>query len=107
MKILVFGGAGFVGSNIAKFYSEKGHEIIIVDNLSRKCSDINLKNLLTFPNIKFYNYNISKDFDRISSIVNNDIDVIFHCAAQVAVTTSIINPRLDFETNILGSFNIL
>ena len=107
MRILVFGGAGFIGSNIAKFYSEKGHEVILVDNLSRKCSDINLKNLLTLSNIKFYKYDICKDFECIRTLVNNDIDVVFHCAAQVAVTTSIINPRLDFETNILGSFNIL
>jgi CDP-paratose 2-epimerase len=107
MRIVIFGGAGFIGSNIARFYSKEGNQIIIIDNLSRKCSDLNLKDLLTNHNIKFYNYDIVKNFKEISEIVNSDIDVIYHCAAQVAVTTSIVDPRLDLETNILGSFNIL
>jgi CDP-paratose 2-epimerase len=107
MRIVIFGGAGFIGSNIARFYSKEGNQIIIIDNLSRKCSDLNLKDLLTNHNIKFYNYDIAKNFKEISEIVNSDIDVVYHCAAQVAVTTSIVDPRLDLETNILGSFNIL
>jgi len=107
MRIVIFGGAGFIGSNIARFYSNEGNQIIIIDNLSRKCSDLNLKDLLTNQNIKFYNYDIAKNFKEICEIVNADIDVVYHCAAQVAVTTSIIDPRLDLETNILGSFNVL
>jgi CDP-paratose 2-epimerase len=107
MKIVIFGGAGFIGSNIARFYSNEGNQIIIIDNLSRKCSDLNLKDLLTYQNIKFYNYDIVKNFKEICEIVNTDIDVVYHCAAQVAVTTSIFDPRLDLETNILGSFNVL
>jgi CDP-paratose 2-epimerase len=107
MRIVIFGGAGFIGSNIARYYSNEGNQIIIIDNLSRKCSDLNLKDLLTNQNIKFYNYDIAKNFKEICEIVNADIDVVYHCAAQVAVTTSIIDPRLDLETNILGSFNVL
>jgi len=114
MKILITGGAGFIGSHVANYYAERGNEIIIIDNLSRakifglsnKAGLYNLNYLKNkFNNIKFINGDI-RDFNLIKKNVK-DVDVIIHTAAQVAVTTSIKDPRIDFEINALGTFNIL
>lgn len=99
MKILVTGGAGFIGSNLSDYYLNKGHEVTVFDNLSRKGTEKNLewlkskhkKNLIV----------IKKDirnFDSLSNATKN-IDMILHTAAQVAVTTSVKNPMEDFEIN--------
>lgn len=107
-KILITGGAGFIGSNIAKYYLDKGVKVIIIDNLSRKGSDLNLKWLKTQGNFEFQKLDI-RNYKALENVFkkNKDIDVVFHEAAQVAVTTSVINPREDFEVNILGTFNVL
>jgi len=112
MNILVTGGAGFIGSHISEFYAKKGYNVTILDNLSRekilgKSSGYlyNLKYLKeNFPNITFLKKDI-RNFEDIKEI--KEIDIIFHTAAQVAVTTSLIDPRTDFEINVLGTFNIL
>ncbi|MFN3966840.1 MAG: SDR family NAD(P)-dependent oxidoreductase, partial [Endomicrobiia bacterium] len=100
MKILITGGAGFIGVNTAKKYFEKNAEIIIIDNLSRKGTDINLNWIKKQGKVKFYKTDI-RDFESINKIfkTNRDIDIVFHFAAQVAVTTSVLNPREDFEIN--------
>lgn len=108
MKILITGGCGFIGSNVAERYFKKGAEIIVLDNLSRKCTDLNLSWLKTLGKLDFIKGDI-RDFETVSAIFrkNPDIDVVFHLAAQVAVTTSVINPVEDFEINIHGTVNLL
>ncbi|MGE4384856.1 MAG: GDP-mannose 4,6-dehydratase [Endomicrobiaceae bacterium] len=107
MKYLITGGCGFLGSNIASQILKDKETLIVCDNLSRTGSEINLKWLQEQGNFIFFKTNVS-DFKSISSIIEKERpDIIYHLAGQVAMTTSISNPRLDFETNVLGSFNIL
>ena len=106
-KILITGGAGFIGSNTALHFSKNGWKIHLIDNLSRKGSENNLLNLKKNINLTFYKTDIS-NFNKISKIIKNiKPSLLIHCAGQVAVTKSVINPRNDFNTNALGSFNIL
>ncbi|SUA96339.1 NAD-dependent epimerase/dehydratase [Paenibacillus thiaminolyticus] len=100
MKIMVIGGAGFIGSNIVDTYVENGHEVVVVDNLSSgKLSNIN-------KNARFYNKDI-RNKDIINIIKSERPDVINHHAAQKSVPASVKNPTLDAEINILGLLNIL
>ena len=105
-KILIIGGAGFIGSNCAEYFHKKGWSVYIFDNLSRKGTQINLSRIQKKIR-KFFRGDI-KIFDSINNILKKlKPDVVIHAAGQVAVTTSIINPRYDFEDNLLGTFNIL
>ena len=106
LKVLITGGAGFVGSNLAKHYMENNADVRILDNLSRKGTEVNLKWLrsLNIP-FEFIHADV-RDFEALSKAVIG-VDVIYHLAAQVAVTTSVINPRHDYEVNMTGSFNLL
>ena len=108
MKILITGGAGFIGCNSAKRLMEKGEEVIIFDNLSRKGTPENLKWVKENGKIKFYQGDIKnyREMEKVFS-ENKDIDVVLHLAAQVAVTTSIVDPREDFDTNAVGALNVL
>lgn len=107
MKYLITGGAGFLGSNIAAEILKQGHQLVIFDNLSRIGGTSNLAWLKTLGSFSFYQED-TKDFDKICTVIKQfQPDVIYHLAGQVAMTTSITNPRLDFETNVLGSFNVL
>lgn len=107
MNILVTGGAGFIGSNVAEYYLSKGYEVTIIDNLVKKGSEINIAYLSgKYSNLVFLQLDITKDQTALKNILKN-IDVVFHLAAQVAVTLSIIDPRSDFETNSVATFNIL
>ena len=107
MKYLITGGCGFLGSNIASQILKQNDDLIIYDNLSRIGGEKNLEWLKTLGNFKFYKENTA-DFNKISDVIKEEKpDIIYHLAGQVAMTTSIANPRLDFETNVLGSFNIL
>ncbi len=108
MKIIITGGAGFIGSNAAKSFSDKGCEILIIDDLSRSGSELNLKWLNEKGvNFKFHKIDITDPLKIENIFKKNRVDVILHLAAQVAVTTSIIEPRRDFEINALGTFNLL
>ncbi len=106
-RILIIGGAGFIGSNVANYYLKKGDKVTIFDNLSRNGSKENLKWLKrNYSDLEFVKGDIRKDIRKLNKVVK-DKDYIFHFAAQVAVTTSVINPREDFLINALGTFNIL
>ena len=108
MKILITGGAGFIGCNSAKRFIDRDDKVIIIDNLSRKGSDINLKWLKTQGVFNFYKVDIRNYADILKIFKkHNDIDLVLHLAAQVAVTTSVLDPRSDFEINALGTFNLL
>jgi len=108
MKILITGGAGFIGSNSVKRFFEAGWGVHIVDDLSRKGAETNLR-WLTETGVKYKHYciDISKTQDIESFLKKRKFDVILNLAAQVAVTTSITEPRRDFEINALGTFNLL
>jgi len=107
MKYLITGGCGFLGSNIASEVLRQNDELIIYDNLSRLGGESNLEWLKSQGDFKFIKANTS-NFENISQVIKEEKpDVIYHLAGQVAMTTSISNPRLDFETNTLGSFNVL
>jgi len=108
MKVLITGGAGFIGCNIAKRFMSEGHEVIVLDNLSRSGTESNLRWLQEQGRITFYNVDV-RDLGAVKRVFadHRDIDVAMHLAAQVAVTTSVANPREDFEINALGTFNVL
>lgn len=107
MRYLITGGCGFVGSNLAAEVLEKGEELFILDNLSRQGSEKNLEWLKTKGNFKFYHADI-RSYNDVEYVVKEvQPNIIFHLSGQVAMTTSLINPRLDFEINVLGGHNLL
>ena len=108
MKILITGGAGFIGCNIAKFYLDSGSEVIVLDDLSRLGSDKNLEWIKQIAKVEFIKQDII-DYEGLKAAIDThkDADIIYHMAAQVAVTTSVSEPRRDFEINATGTFNLL
>lgn len=107
MKYLITGGCGFIGSNLGAEVLRQKEELFIFDNLFRHGSSGNLTWLKTIGNFKHYPYDIRNANDVETVIKEIKPDYIFHLAGQVAMTTSISNPRLDFEINALGTFNLL
>jgi CDP-paratose 2-epimerase len=107
MRVLITGGAGFIGANLADRLATEGHDVIVFDALARAGVDRNLAWL------------VARHGDRIIPVIADTRDVravrevaaeaqaIFHLAAQVAVTTSLTDPREDFEVNVAGAINVL
>ena len=106
-KILITGGCGFIGSNMAAYYLEKGWEVVIYDNFSRLGAESNAAWLADQSDgrLEFVISDI-RDFDSLCKAVPG-ADVVAHLAAQVAVTHSVTDPREDFEINAVGGFNLL
>lgn len=107
MKYLITGGCGFLGSNIAAQKLKEGEELLVFDNLYRSGSEQNLNWLRTQGRFQFAHGDIRNTNDVNRTIKEFKPDVIFHLAGQVAMTTSIANPRMDFEINALGTLNVL
>ena len=107
MKVLVTGGAGFVGSNVAAHLLGRGETVAVFDSLARHGSSENLAWLRTLGLKDYTHGDIRNAFDVEQSIRRLRPDVIFHLAGQVAMTTSMESPRRDFEINVLGSMNVL
>jgi CDP-paratose 2-epimerase len=106
MNILITGGAGFIGTHLAKYFSDRGDRIAVLDNLSRRGSELNLSWLREkIPTLEFIRGDV-RDASAMASAAQGR-EAIFHLAAQVAVTTSVANPREDFEINAIGTFNML
>jgi len=111
MKILVTGGAGFIGFHTCLKLIKKGYEIYTIDNIN-DYYDVNLKldrikKLKSFKNFFFIKISIS-NFDKINELVKkNKIQYIVHLAAQAGVRYSVENPKAYFESNLAGFFNIL
>lgn len=107
MRVLITGGAGFVGSNLADRAINLGYDVTIFDNLSRRGAEKNLDWLQGKHgrNLRFIRGDI-RDFNLLSEAVEGR-NMVYHAAAQVAVTTSISDPRTDFEVNALGTLNVL
>jgi CDP-paratose 2-epimerase len=108
MKIAIIGGAGFIGINSAYYFINNGHEVTIIDNLSRVGSDYNLKQIQELHHTPFIEADI-RNYEQIKSALASlgELDGVLLLAGQVAVTTSVTNPREDFEINALGTFNVL
>jgi CDP-paratose 2-epimerase len=109
-KILVTGGLGFIGVNLCGDALRKGLNVVIVDDMSRKGTDLNLIYLQSIKAgcLEIENVNIV-DSKKVFSVFkkHNDLDSVIHLAGQVAVTTSMKNPVEDFEANARGTLNIL
>lgn len=107
-KVLITGCAGFIGSHLTNYYLKRDFEVIGVDNLSRTGSLLNLRWLKDNKSFRFYEKDI-RDYPNIVEIFkrHKGFEMIIHEAGQVAVTTSIQNPKEDFEINALGTLNLL
>ena len=107
MKLLITGGCGFLGSNLAVHALERGDTLLVFDNLYRTGSLANLDWLRGKGDFRFEHGDIRNQNDIARAVTDFRPDAIFHLAGQVAMTTSIANPRMDFEVNALGTFNLL
>lgn len=101
MKILVTGGAGFIGSNLVDKLLNLGHEVTVIDNESSGVHESFYWN----DKAKNYKYDIC-DYEKIYPLFEN-IDIVFHTAAESRIQPAIINPLLAIKTNVLGTANIL
>ncbi len=105
--VLITGGAGFIGCNIANTLAEDGHEVLIYDALSRPGVETNLAWLKErHPGLIASITADIRDEDELARAAR-EAKAVFHMAAQVAVTTSLIDPREDFEINLKGTLNLL
>lgn len=113
MKVIITGVAGFIGGHAAAHFLSRGDTVVGVDNLSRRGNSENLhwlrKLAQTEPGeFSFAHADIRSqtDMDRLFA-AHPDAGAVLHLAGQVAVTTSVVNPRMDFEANALGTLNVL
>lgn len=100
MKVLVTGGAGFIGSHVVDQFLAAGHEVVIVDNLSTG-RERNLN-----PAARFYKIDI-RDPELIKVLEEERPEVVDHHAAQMDVRKSVVDPMFDADVNIKGTLNLL
>ncbi len=108
--VFITGGAGFIGCNAADHFLARGDAVTIYDNLSRRGGRANLDWLhATYGSERLGVLEADiRDYDRLAAAVaERPPDVVLHLAGQVAVTQSVTDPREDFESNALGTFNVL
>jgi UDP-glucose 4-epimerase len=100
MKIMVTGGAGFIGSNIVDGYVRQGHQVVVVDNLATgRVSNLN-------PNVKFYQMDIRSE--QLAKVFEQEQpEVVNHHAAQMDVRRSVADPLYDADVNVKGAVNVL
>ena len=108
MKVVITGGAGFIGSNAASRHLRRGDQVVIVDDLSRIGADSNLAWLRSQGCFEFARLDL-RNADGVKSLVHQhkDAALVLHLAGQVTVTKSVEDPRTDFESNALGTLNVL
>lgn len=114
MRVFITGGAGMVGSHAAEFYAQKGHEVIVFDNLMRsrlfgydkKSVEFNWNYLEKYQNIKKIVGDIRNSED-LKKALSKDIGVVIHTAGQPGVDYSIKDPEEDYSINAFGTFNVL
>lgn len=108
MKALITGGTGFIGTNLAHRLIGRGEDVTVFDNLSRPRTDHNLAWLRQTHGPDAFRF-VRADLRDYPALVEaaRGADVVYHLAGQTAVTTSVTDPRGDFEDNALGTFNAL
>lgn len=106
-RLLINGGCGFLGSNLASYGIKNGYDVTVFDNLSRLGSSQNLEWLRSLGDVKFIHGDTRNKNDVETVIKNGQFDSVFQLAGQVAMTTSIENPYKDFEINTMGALNVL
>ncbi|NOZ06395.1 MAG: NAD-dependent epimerase/dehydratase family protein [Chloroflexi bacterium] len=107
-KVLITGGAGFIGANLAHRLIGRGDDVTIFDNLSRRGTDSNLAWLYDEHGPDSFNF-VRADLEDYPALLQaaEGVEIVYHLAGQVAVTTSVTDPRSDFMANALGTFNAL
>lgn len=108
MKVLVTGGCGFIGTNLVMDRLRRGDHVRVLDNCARSGAELNWNFLglqASPPDLELVRGDV-RDYQEVEAAVDG-ADVIFHLAAQVAVTSSVESPRADFEANALGTLNVL
>ncbi len=106
-RVLITGGAGFLGVNAAIHLIKYGWSVTLLDNLSRPGTERNLKWVITrYPNRVTF---IKEDVRNAAALAEHvrKQDAVLHIAAQVAVTTSLVDPNTDFDINARGTLNVL
>lgn len=110
MKVVVTGGAGFVGCNLAIALAKRGDSVVLADNLSRPGSAANLEAMMAdpelSPHLTFVDMDV-RDADACNALMAGGVDGVAHFAAQVSVTQSLVDPVADFEINARGTLNVL
>ena len=110
LHVIVTGGAGFIGSNVAAAFLRDDHRVTVFDSLQRPGSERNLDWLAGqehSANLRFVQGD-TRDAELVRSVLGDpDVHLVFHFAAQTAVTTSLTAPREDLEVNVLGTHNVL
>ena len=105
MRVLVTGGCGFIGTNLGLALAGRGDEVVALDDLSRRGSERNREALASAEQVTIVEGDV-RNPDVVAKAFA-DCDAVVHLAGQVAVTTSILEPRHDFEVNALGTINVL
>jgi CDP-paratose 2-epimerase len=113
MRVLITGGAGFIGSHAAEAFARRGHHVVVLDNLSRarllnaspRNAEYTWNLLVKTPNVECVRGDV-RDATRVGDLVGA-ADAVVHTAGQTAVTTSLTDPASDFETNVVGTFRVL
>lgn len=106
-NMLITGGVGFIGTNASLSFAQKGWNVTVLDNFSRMGAEANLVWLRERANLSVVRMDV-RDSDSVEKVfADTPYDVVLHLAAQVAVTSSVLDPRSDFEINALGTFNVI
>jgi CDP-paratose 2-epimerase len=107
VRALVTGGIGFIGTNLSHRLLREGHEVVLFDNFHRAGVRQNLDWLRgQHRNRMHFVEGDVRDFNAVEKVMQG-ANVVFHLAAQVAVTTSVVNPRDDFSINAQGTLNVI
>ena len=104
MRILITGGAGFIGSHLCDKYTREGHTVLCLDNFMSG-NLMNVRHLLDYRNFKLIKGDI-RDSSLLDRVMH-DVDIVFHLAAQIHVDRSHVEPRLTYDVNVLGTQNVL
>ncbi|MDP2729856.1 MAG: GDP-mannose 4,6-dehydratase [Dehalococcoidales bacterium] len=104
MKMLITGGAGFIGSHLCDKYTKEGHTVLCLDNFMSG-NLMNIRHLLDYRNFKLIEGDI-RNYELLDKVMR-DVDTVFHLAAQIHVDRSYIEPQLTYEVNVMGTQNIL
>lgn len=104
-KVLVTGGAGFIGSHLCERYVAEGYTVVCLDNFLTGSLG-NIRALLSHKSFKLVNGDV-RDSNLLEKIVSSGMDIIIHLAAQIHVDRSIIEPRETYEANVFGTLNVL